>query len=470
MGGWPEALFPCFENAQQTLQKFLLAMVSLKIFHQILVQLVLLGLFFLHLPTVAQSVLSLQECAELLVNNNLTYRDGRLQADAARAQWQQAKSQQLPSLGVNLSQGLNLGRSIDRFTNAYIDQLYNSSYVGVGVQLPIFQGFQVQHQIRQFQLLKESSEENSLVVRNNQTLLMVQAYVQVLAAQALYESAQQQVLSSREQVDRVQKQVNAGVIGANMLYEIKSQLSNDRFEEVTALNNYRGARLSLFQLLNVHPDDSIQLKPLTILASEPELTEAVYGESQANFPTIRAAELRRQSVGYQLKSIRALNLPSLNLNTNFGAFYASTNKQLDYFKQLNATRNGSLSLGLYVPIMGRWQTRPRIELAKVQERIAANQLDQTKQILRQSIEQSVLNVTASRDRFEAARDQAEALEASFGTVASRLNAGTATIFEFSLSKANLARAEANEIRSSYEYLMNQKILQYYRQGSWDGLL
>lgn len=432
----------------------------------------LAGLWILCLPASAQQVLGLEECAELLVKNNLTFREGQLQAEAAQAQWRQAKSQQLPTLGINASQGVNLGRSIDRFTNAYIDQLYNSSYVGANVQEPIFQGFQVQNQIRQFKLLKESSLENSTAVRNSQLLLMVQAYVQVLAGKALYESAQQQAATSREQVDRVEKQVKAGVVGANGLYEIRAQLSNDVFDEVTALNNYRMARLTLFQLLNIPPDADTQFRPLTVSANEPAPLVAgeLFEEAEKNFPSIRAAELRRQSFIYQVKSIKALNYPSLNASANLGAFYASTNKQLDYFAQLNATRNGSLSLGLYIPIMGRWQTRPRVELAQVQERIARNDLDQSRLLLRQGIEQSVLDVTASQDRYQAAREQAEALEASYATVASRLNAGTATIFEYSLSKANLARAQANAIRATYEYIMNRKILQYYRQGSWDGIL
>jgi outer membrane protein len=432
----------------------------------------LAGVCLLYMPVSAQQVLGLEECAELLVKNNLTFRDGQLQAEASQAQWRQAKSQQLPTQGINVSQGVNLGRSIDRFTNAYIDQLYNSSYVGANVQVPIFQGFQVQNQIRQYKLLKESSLENSTAVRDGQLLLMVQAYVQVLAAKALYESAQQQVVTSKEQVDRVEKQVKAGVVGANGLYEIRAQLSNDSFEEVTALNNYRTARLTLFQLLNIPPDTDTQFRPLTVSAGEPMGLAAgeIFEQAEKNFPSIRAAELRRQSFGYQVKSIKALNFPSLNASANFGAFYASTNKQLDYFAQLNATRNGSLSLGLYIPIMGRWQTRPRIELAQVQERIARNQLDQSRLLLRQGIEQSVLDVTASHDRYQAAREQAEALEASYATVESRLNAGTATIFEYSLSKANLARAQANAIRATYEYIMNRKILQYYQQGSWDGIL
>lgn len=434
---------------------------------------ILAGLCLLYMPVSAQQVLGLEECAELLTKNNLTFREGQLQAEAAQAQWRQAKSQQLPTLGINVSQGVNLGRSIDRFTNAYIDQLYNSSYVGANVQAPIFQGFQAQNQIRQYKLLKESSLESSTAVRNGQLLLMVQAYVQVLAAKALYESAQQQVVTSKEQVDRVEKQVNAGVVGANGLYEIRAQLSNDTFDEVTALNNYRLARLTLFQLLNIPPNPDTEFRPLSVSADEPVATLAageLFEEAVKNFPSIRAAELRRQSFGYLVKSIKALNYPSLNASANFGAFYASTNKQLDYFAQLNATRNGSLSLGLYIPIMGRWQTRPRVELAQVQERIARNDLDQSQLLLRQGIEQGVLEVTASQDRYQAAREQAEALEASYATVASRLNAGTATIFEYSISKANLARAQANAIRATYEYIMNRKILQYYRQGSWDGIL
>jgi len=431
----------------------------------------ILGLCLSTLPLSAQQLLSLSECAELLTKNNLTFRDGQLQAEAAQAQWRQAKSQQLPQLGVNVSQSVNLGRSIDRFTNAYIDQLYNSSYAGAGVDETIFQGFRVQNEIRQFRLLKESSLENSVAVRDAQLLLMVRAYVQVLATKALHESAQQQVATSEEQVSRVEKQVEAGVVGANGLYEIRAQLSNDKFDEVTFLNNYRVARLALFQLLNLPPDLSTEFRPLSVSANEPALLspEGIFEETQQNFPFIRAAELRRESFGYLVKSLKGQNFPSLSASTNFGAFYASTNQQLDYFAQLNATRNGSLGLNLYIPIMGRWQTRPRIELAQVQERIARNQLDQNKLQLRQGIEQALLDVTASQDRYQAARNQAEALEASYATVESRLNAGTATIFEYSLSKANLARAQANAIRATYESIMNRKILQYYRQGNWEGV-
>jgi outer membrane protein len=420
----------------------------------------------------AQKVLSLAECVELLSKNNLLYRQGNLQAEAAQANLRQTKSLALPQIYINSNNSVNLGRSIDQYTNSYIDQVYNYSSVGAGFQMPLFQGFKLQNQIRQGQLLKESYLENRTAVLNAQTILLVQGYVNVLATKALYEAAAQQVSSSQIQVERVEKQVNAGTLGANMLYEIKAQLANDKFDQVTALNNYRTARLVLFQRINIQPDDQIELEALSQEIARPEAQDAfeIYENAQKTFPELQSAELYRKSFAYQVKSIKAAHFPSLNLNANFGAFYASTNKKLDYINQLNATRNGSMNLSLNIPIMGHWVTRPRVEAAKVQEMLAQNQLDVTKQQLRQSIEVTVLNLNAATDRLVAAQGQVESLTASFAVVESKLNAGIANIFEYSLAKANLAKAQANSIQAKYEFLMQNRLIQYYRQGNWAGVL
>jgi len=432
---------------------------------------ILLLLCLLPSLTYAQKTLSLAECVELLSKNNLTYKGGNLQAEAAQAQLRQTKSQIFPQINIGANHSLNLGRSIDQYTNAYIDELYNYNSIGAGFSMPIFQGFKIQNQIRQNQLLKESAMENRTAVLNAQTILLLQGYVNVLATKSLYESYIQQVESSKQQVDRVEKQLNAGVAAQSTLYEIKAQLANDKFDMVTALNNYKTARLALFQRMNIEPDDAVEFMPLDTftLPEDSKNAEAVYEDALKQFPEIKSAELSRKSYTYLVKSIKANNFPSLTLGANIGAFYASTNRNLDYFKQLNATRNGSLSLGLNIPIMGRWVTRPRVELAKVQERQAQNQFDIAKQLLRQSVELAVLDVNSTSDRFAAAQGQAESLTASFTVVESKLNAGTANIFEYALAKANLGKAQANAIQAKYEYMMKQRLLQYYRQGNWVGI-
>ncbi|MCE7058905.1 TolC family protein [Dyadobacter sp. CY343] len=419
----------------------------------------------------AQNTLTLSQCVDLLIKNNLTYQAGNLQAEAAQAQLRQTRSQILPQISIGADQSINVGRSIDQYTNAYIDEVYANNILGVGFQMPVFQGFKLQNQIRQGTLLKESALANRTAILNNQTILLMQGYVNILATKALLEAASQLVVSSQEQVDRTEKQVNAGTIGANLLYEIKAQLANDKFAEVTALNNYRTARLALFQRINIPPDDNIQFEPLiskdAVVPASDALT--LYEDARKAFPEIKSAELYRQSFAFQVKSIKADNFPSLSLGGNMRAFYATSNKDLSYFNQLNATRNGYISLGLNIPIMGRWVTRPRVELAKVQERQAQNTLDVTNQALRQAIEVAVLNLSAMSDRYIAAQQQVESLTASFAIVESKLNAGIANSFEYTLAKANLGKAQANAIQAQYDFLMQQKLLKYYRQGNWEGV-
>ncbi|GGC00714.1 hypothetical protein GCM10011325_29910 [Dyadobacter sediminis] len=419
----------------------------------------------------AQNTLSLAECVDLLVKNNLTYQQSNLQAEASQAQLKQTRSQIFPQIYIGADQSLNIGRSIDQYTNAYIDEVYSYNAIGTGLRIPVFQGFKLQNQIRQGVLLKESFAENKTAVLNAQTVLLMQGYVNVLATKSLLEAADQQVASSQQQVDRVEKQVNAGVAASNLLFEIRAQLANDRFDQVTALNNYRTARLALFQRINIAPDDKVEFESLAPkdTTQHADNVAAIYEDAQKTFPELRSAELYRQSFVYLVKSIKAENYPSLFMGANIRAFYASTNTNLDYFKQLNATRNGSLSLSLNIPIMGRWVTRPRIDLAKVQERQAQNTLDVTNQQLRQAIELAVLNLNAMADKYAAAQGQVESLTASFSVVESKLNAGVANIFEYSLAKANLAKAQANAIQAKYGFLMQQRLLQYYRQGNWEGV-
>ncbi|NBB19951.1 TolC family protein [Runella sp. CRIBMP] len=429
-----------------------------------------IGMLFFALNASAQKTLTLRECVELLTKNNLTYRESQLQAQSAGAQLQQTRSQQLPQIGFSAGQNLNFGRSIDRFTNAYIDQLYNTNGIGLGFQVPLFQGFQIQHQVQQGIALRDAALKNQEAILNQQIIRVLQAYVQVLATKALYDAAQQQVASSQQQVDRVEKQVAAGTVGQNTLYEIKAQLANDKFDEVTARNNEQLAKLTLFQLMNIQPEKDVVLEPIadaaTALSVAPA-ADAIYEEALKLFPEVKSSELRLSSFASQIRAVKANSLPSLNLSGNFAAFYASSNSERSYFKQLDATRNGSLSLGLNIPIMGRWQVRPRVDVVKAQQELARNQVDGVKQLLRQSIELAVQQLDATTDRYAAAQSQVESLQANFSAAESRLNAGTINVFEYTLAKANLARAQANAIRSRYEYALQRQIIEFYRKGKWE---
>lgn len=81
--------------------------------------------------------ISLKDCVRKAIENHPDVKASYLNTGIAKAGIDQAKSNFMPELSASIFQSGNFGRSIDRFTNAYIDQFYNSTWAGVRLNVPI---------------------------------------------------------------------------------------------------------------------------------------------------------------------------------------------------------------------------------------------------------------------------------------------------------------------------------------------
>src|SRR5919107_994969 len=73
----------------------------------------------------AQRVFTLRQAVDTALKNNLELKQSELQMESAGIDWRQSKANLLPSLNGFANHGVNQGRSIDPFTNGYIDQQVN---------------------------------------------------------------------------------------------------------------------------------------------------------------------------------------------------------------------------------------------------------------------------------------------------------------------------------------------------------
>ncbi len=427
-------------------------------------------ILFLQKGWVFGQALSLKECVDIAIKNNLTYRESQIMGESANVELARAKSQIYPRIGFGTGQDVRVGRSIDRFTNAYIEQVYTTNYFGLQASMPIFNGFQIQNQVRQNQLLRDAGAKNIEAVKNRTIIGIIQAYLQVLASQELLEVSKQQVETAKLQVERVNKQVAAGVVGQTELFQVQSQLVNDEFSLVTAQNNNKAARLTLFQLMNQSSNNTANFESLKDDAlqyiADNQTIESIFEQAVNNFPEIKAGEIRLKSFDSQLKATQAFNLPQISLSGNYGTFYSSSNKSENYFTQINGTRSGSLSLDISIPILGRLQNAPRVSAVKIQQQLSQNQLNVAKLQLRQAIEQSYQLLTAAADRYKVANNQVNILDQNIKAVESRINAGTVNYLEYMLAKTNFDRAKSNLVQAKYEFLLQKKILDFYKNGEW----
>jgi outer membrane protein len=70
----------------------------------------------------AQNKMTLKEAIETGIKNNIDVLQSDLLAQKAGITLNQSRENRLPNLNANANEGINYGRSIDPFTNAYIDQ------------------------------------------------------------------------------------------------------------------------------------------------------------------------------------------------------------------------------------------------------------------------------------------------------------------------------------------------------------
>lgn len=445
--------------------------------------------------------LSLRYCVETAIAHNLQVRQAAYQAEVDQSNWQQARANRLPTLNASIGHGINQGRSIDPFTNSYINSEINFANYGLNSSITLWNGSAIKHQIKQNQYTAEASQMNWQQVKDNTTISVILAYLQVLSNQEQVNIAKQQIAVTRTQVDRLTTLNSQGAIAPATLYDMKGQLAGDELSLIANKNNLETAKINLCQLLNLPYDPSMDVEPLPTQQVVPTLYDGnkdmLYAQASTQLGLIKAAELRQKSAHSGVLSAKGQLLPILSLNGGVGTNYSSVasrqlllgsndvvtgdyvtvnNTRYDVMSKQNQYRsskisygdqwknnfNSSISLSLQIPILNRLQTRTRIRQLEVQEKRAVFEAESVKTQLKQEIDRALLNMRTALDRYLTLEGQVTDFTTSFKASEARFNAGANTVVEYMIAKNNLDRANTNLIVARYDYLLRVKLLDFYQ--------
>lgn len=448
----------------------------------------------------AQRVYSLREAVDTALKNNLSLKQTELQMQSNGIDWRQSKANLFPSLNGFANHGTNQGRSIDPFTNAYVDQQVNFAGYGLSTGVTLFNGFGLLNTIKQTSLAYEASKMDVQQERDNLTLNIILSYLQVMSSEDLLVQAKNQVDVSTQQVARLDKMNKEGAIAPSLLSNLQGELAGNELNVVNAQNNLETARLQLFQLMNIPYDSAIKFERITADAFLPQYDATVgqvYETALENLAMVKAANLRKMSAEKGVQAAKGLLYPRLAFNGNLNTNYSSAATQniflnnsevqtdsyvlingtktpvisqqpnfktdkIDYNKQLSNNLYTTFSLDLTVPLFNNFSARNRVKRAAIQLKNNDYVAEATKVQLRQSVEQAYANMTAARNRYDALIRQVEAFAMSFRISEVRFNAGVETAVDYVIAKNNLDRANSNLITARYDYLLRTKILDYYR--------
>ena len=209
-----------------------------------------------------QHSMTLKEAVETGIKNNINVLQADLQMQKEGVDLKQTKEYMLPDLNANISYGKNFGRSIDPFTNGYIDQKVNFANSGASSNLLLFNGFSLQNQIKANKLGYEASKQELQQAKDNLTINIILAYLQVLSAEEILKQSQDQVLVSQKQVNRLEILNQTGAILPADFFDMKGQLATDQVAIADNKNNLATAKLNLVQLLNIPYDKNLELEKI----------------------------------------------------------------------------------------------------------------------------------------------------------------------------------------------------------------
>ena len=445
--------------------------------------------------------LSLSQAVDIALLHNLTVKSYEVSLKNAELSYQQAKFNQLPSLGGNINQAASFGRSLNPFTNGFDSRNINFNNVGLNANVLIFNGGQLKNTVLQNEFALKATQQDLQSIRENIALQVVLSYLSILNAEDQLSIAKAQTEITKLQIDRTQKLVSAGTLPVSNVLDLKAQLANEESNVVSFQSSLDINKLTLQQLLN---DSSIQAFDLQRIQVPVPSSKAydvsvneVYAKALEIQPLVRAADFRVQGAAKSVDVAKAFRLPTLSMSGSWSANQSNALRTIEllgtqtvnlgsvaiggmnypvsttqpkygegatvgYFDQLNNTQNKVISLNLNIPIFAKYANRTRIMQAGLQKENAEIEAERARLTLRQNIEQAYVNMLNAANKYEASAQQVSALEESFRASESRFNAGTIDFVSYNLQKTNLDKARLGLIQVKYDYVFRTKILDFYQ--------
>lgn len=447
----------------------------------------------------AQNKMTLKEAVETGIKNNIDVLQANLLMQKSGIDLKQSKASMLPDLNASVNYGKNFGRSIDPFTNSYIDQKVNVLNSSASSNLLLFNGLYLQNQIKANKLGYEASKMELQQAKDNLTINIILAYLQVLSAEEILKQSEDQVLVSQKQVDRLKILNQTGAILPADFFDMKGQLATDQVAIADNKNSLATAKLNLVQLLNIPYDKNLELEKIP--AEDFNLNysgspDEIYQRALQQFAQVQATQLRTQSAEKNIRSIKGELFPRLSLggslNTNYSSVatrdyfinttespssnYVDVNgsqypviakhdnfdtRKINFGDQLSNNLFSAVSLGLSIPLFNAGRVRNQVKLAKLDLKNYEYIEQNTKTQLQQAIERAYVNLTSASDKYKLLLQQESAFEESFRTAEVRFNAGAITSVDYIIAKNNLNRAQNNLIIAKYDYVLREKVLDFY---------
>ncbi|MAO07213.1 MAG: transporter [Alteromonas sp.] len=447
---------------------------------------------------------TLRECVEYALENNISVKQSELDLEVADADKLAAIGNFMPSVNASSSISQNTGLNFNPITNNASTTTFLSVTGRINVGYTLFDGLRNFRQVQRAELNKLSSQYRLDKMKDDISLFVANAYLQVLTNKANLEVLKAQNQVTQEQITRTQDLVDAGVLPKGDLLEIQATDASEKQNIAVTENTVQISLISLAQLLLIKDYENFDIEDEGYEIIDEGISakgiSEIIDSAKENRSEIKIAEKSVELAEKDLQIARGAYLPTLSAFfgydtrytdvTSFQQFVDPDNPTLvqpigfveetgqtvvgefpntitrevgadPFIDQLYQNDGIGYGLQLNIPIFNGFSTRSNVKRSKVNLERTKYQLEQAKLDLESTVYQAYVDAKGSYKSYEAAQKALESQELAYEYAKDRYDVGLTNAFDFSQSKARYdnARIEAN--RAKYDYIFKLKVLELY---------
>ena len=415
----------------------------------------------------AQESWNLEKCISYAIEHNLTVKQQEAARDQSAVELNSAKWSRLPNLSGSASHSFNFGRSLQE-NNTYESINTQSTGFNLSTNVPLFTGLQIPHTIAQAKLNLKAAMEDLNKAKDDISVQVTSAFLQVLFTEELAKVAHEQVSLSQEMLTQKEGYYRVGKASEADVAEARTRVAQDRLSAVQADNNYRLALLDLSQLLELPSPDGFAITSPEVdaekLAERLIAPSEVYAEALLIRPSIKAAQYRLERSAHDIRIAQSAYYPQLSFGAGIGTNYynVSGRQNSSFGKQLRDNFSQYLGFSLSIPLFDRFSTRNRVRSARLQQTALGWQLEESKKALYKEIQQAYYNAVGAESKLQSSQTADEAAQASFNLVKGKYAAGKATATEYNEARTAWMKAVSDRLQAKYDFVFRTRILDFYR--------
>lgn len=409
---------------------------------------------------------TLTECVEYALKNNISIKQSQLDVEVTDTEKLQAIGNFIPSLNGSASYSTNTGANINPVTNAFENETFSSFTTGFNSSLTLFDGLRNVRELQRAKLSKLASQYRLDKMKDDISLAVANAYLQVLLNKANLEVAKAQNEVTLQQIERTNNLVDAGTLPRGDLLEIQA---TDAGEKQRIAQNENAVTLSLINLAQLlliedYATFDIADEGYNIVGDEiiEKPVQEVINAAEENRNEVKIAQKNVELAEKDLQLARGAYYPTLSAFFGYNTRY-SDNDFLDRAFTDQLWQNDGLGYGLQlnVPILNGFSARSSVNRSKINLKRNRYQLEQAKLDLESNVYQAYVDAKGALKAYEASLVALESQELAYDYAKDRYDVGLTNAFDFSQSKLRYDNARIEVNRTKYDYIFKLKVLELY---------